>query len=89
MLLGRIAALEHQISDLATESTRLLRSLEIQKQETSGLQQNMSKALEEVEREKIVAGKEVERLKERMDGYGDYDEIKRELEIMKVSPYTL
>jgi homeobox protein cut-like len=35
----------------------------------------------------VVQAKEIEQLKARLKQYGDYDEIKRELEIMKV-PYS-
>jgi homeobox protein cut-like len=79
-----VAVLETQIVDLQNESSRLLRSLDSQKEETNKIKAVGSKSIEELERAKSLAQSQVESLKSRMLLYVDYDEIKRELDIMKV-----
>lgn len=44
----------------------------------------MARTIEELERERRTKEEEGARLKEKLEGLGDYDEIRRELEIMKV-----
>lgn len=45
----------------------------------------VGRQVDELTREKASKEKEIEELKERVKQYVDYDEVKRELEIMKVS----
>lgn len=79
-----VELLEAQISDLQSEASRLIRSLDAQTEKGEREQREGAKKVEELVREKEVRVKEVEGLKERLRQYADYDEVKRELEIMKV-----
>lgn len=77
--------LESQISDLQTEASRLIRSLDEQKDFAEKERIEVGRKVDELTREKTAKAKEVEELKERVKQFADYDEVKRELEIMKVS----
>lgn len=82
--MSSVELLEAQISDLQSEASRLIRSLDAQTESGERERREGSKKIEELVREKEARVKEVEGLKERMRQYADYDEVKRELEIMKV-----
>lgn len=77
--------LESQISDLQTEASRLIRSLDEQKDLAEKERKEVGRKVDELTKEKTAKAKEVEELKERVKQFADYDEVKRELEIMKVS----
>ncbi|KII92832.1 hypothetical protein PLICRDRAFT_172872 [Plicaturopsis crispa FD-325 SS-3] len=79
----RVKGLEAQISDLESETEQLSRSLEAQKHATSEVEAAAARKTEEVLKEVQKKASEVEQLKLRLKQYSDYDEIKRELEIMK------
>ncbi|KAJ7680560.1 CASP C terminal-domain-containing protein [Mycena polygramma] len=79
----RVKSLESQVADLEVESERLSRVLEAQKQTASEAELNGQKRIEELLRDIQTKSTEIDQLKQRLKQYGDYDEIKRELEIMK------
>ncbi|EGG07301.1 uncharacterized protein MELLADRAFT_43151 [Melampsora larici-populina 98AG31] len=79
----RIRSLESQITELQTEATRLLSTLETQKQIIS--QTKEEKVQQETEFTKRIKKleDEISTLRTKTAQYADYDEIKRELEIIK------
>ncbi|KAJ7091199.1 CASP C terminal-domain-containing protein [Mycena epipterygia] len=79
----RVKSLESQVADLETESERMSRALEAQKQAASDAELTGHKKAEELSRDIQKKAAEIDQLKQRLKQYGDYDEIKRELEIMK------
>jgi homeobox protein cut-like len=79
----RVKELLAQVSQLETESERLSRALETQKLNASEAEIAASKNIEGLSKEIQKKTSEIEQLKLRIKQYGDYDEIKRELEIMK------
>lgn len=79
----RVAVLESQITDLQTEASRLIRSLDTQKETTDQERRELDRKVEDLTRERDAKLKEVEGYKDRLKQYADYDEVKRELEIMK------
>ncbi|EJD02863.1 uncharacterized protein FOMMEDRAFT_156221 [Fomitiporia mediterranea MF3/22] len=80
---SRIAPLEQQIADLTTESERLSRVLDMQKATHAETENDLRKNIDEKERELSLRNAELANLKQKLDLYSDYDEIKRELDIMK------
>jgi predicted RNase H-like nuclease (RuvC/YqgF family) len=80
--------LESQITELEAETERLSRSLEAQKALTTEVEQNGLKKAEQINHELQKRVAEVEHLKQRLERFSDYDEIKRELDIMKVRIYS-
>ncbi len=81
---GKVTALEAQISDLQTEASRLIRSLDSQKESTAEESKAAAKRADELLKEVEAKTNEVDAYKERLKQFAGYDEIKRELEIMKV-----
>ncbi|KAJ7045771.1 CASP C terminal-domain-containing protein [Mycena alexandri] len=79
----RVKSLEAQVADLEAESERLSRVLETQKQAASDAEYAGQKKTEELLRDIQTKSTEIDQFKQRLKQYGDYDEIKRELEIMK------
>ncbi|GAA5962007.1 hypothetical protein JCM21900_002796 [Sporobolomyces salmonicolor] len=79
----RVAVLESQVSDLEDEASRLMRSLDAQKELFETERAETSKKLEALERDQNVKDKEIEGLREKTKQFADYDELRRELEIMK------
>ncbi|CEQ41956.1 SPOSA6832_03735 [Sporobolomyces salmonicolor] len=79
----RVAVLESQVSDLEDEASRLMRSLDAQKELFETERAETSKKLEALERDQTVKDKEIEGLREKAKQFADYDELRRELEIMK------
>ncbi|KAJ7178378.1 CASP C terminal-domain-containing protein [Mycena crocata] len=79
----RVKSLEAQVADLEVESERMSRVLEAQKQTASDVELSGHKKTEELSRDIQTKAAEIDQLKQRLKQYGDYDEIKRELEIMK------
>lgn len=82
----RVSLMETQISDLQTEASRLIRSLESQKDASDLASKEVRKKVDELVRERDGVSKDLETLRHKIALYADYDEIKRELEIMKVRP---
>ena len=48
-----------------------------------------SKRIEALEKDQVEKDREIESCKERLKQFGDYDELRRELEIMKVRSHYL
>lgn len=81
----RVKALETQITELEAEASRLLRALDSLKEAKADQERESSKKAEDATKEISTLTAEIDGLKSRVKQFGDYDEIKRELEIMKVS----
>ncbi|PLW23037.1 hypothetical protein PCASD_11030 [Puccinia coronata f. sp. avenae] len=79
----RIQNLESQITELQSETTRLLSTLETQKTTIENYQEQSAKMEAEYTRQTQKLQQEIFTLKEKVVQYADYDEIKRELEIIK------
>jgi len=79
----RVQGLESQVASLESEVDRLSQSLNAQRAVASGAEASARKAAEEHARESSTNAREIEQLKLLLKSYADYDEIKRELEIMK------
>lgn len=79
----RVQGLESQISDLDVETERLSRALEQQRTASTESEVTLNKKVEEFSRELQKKTSEIDQLKQKLKQYLDYDEIKRELEIMK------
>ncbi|CED82054.1 Transcription factor/CCAAT displacement protein CDP1 [Phaffia rhodozyma] len=79
----RVKQLESQVSELESESTRLLRALDLEKDSRSSSEKTLRKKIEDLNKEIGLKAAEIEHLRQRAKEYTDYDEIKRELEIMK------
>lgn len=84
----RVRSLESQVLELEAEVERLSASLESRKISASEAQLSGSRKIEELSREISKKTAEVEHLKNRLKQYGDYDEIKRELEILKYVEFS-
>lgn len=84
----KVKDLESQIAELESESEHLSEALNAQKAATSNVELAAGKKVDELAKEVRSRVNEVDQLKARLKQYGDYDEIKRELEIMKVSKPT-
>ncbi|KAJ2917790.1 hypothetical protein MD484_g2641, partial [Candolleomyces efflorescens] len=84
----RVKHLESQITELEAETERLSRSLEVQKTLTTEVEQNGIKKAEQINYELSKRVAEVEHLKQRIEKLSDYDEIKRELDIMKYVEFS-
>ena len=80
--------MESKTTELETETDRLSQALEAQKVTTNEAQAAAVKKVDELGREVQKRVAEVEQLKSKLKRYADYDEIKRELEIMKVCGYA-
>lgn len=72
------------MSDLQTEASRLMRSLETQKDAFEAERAELVKRVEAFERDQQVLNAEIEQARDKIKQFADYDEVKRELEIMKV-----
>ncbi|KAK4054157.1 hypothetical protein OIV83_001183 [Microbotryomycetes sp. JL201] len=80
---GRVLVLETQVSDLQNEATRLINALDEQKAVAEAERHESLRKIDELTSEKTARVHEIEELKQRLKQYADYDELKRELEIMK------
>ncbi|KAI5123047.1 hypothetical protein M0805_000482 [Coniferiporia weirii] len=80
---SRIAPLENQIAELTSESERLSRVLEAQKSSSAEANSMLQNRIDEKDRELFLRDSEVANLRQKLGQYADYDEIKRELDIMK------
>ncbi|CAD6579741.1 MAG: hypothetical protein CYPHOPRED_000996 [Cyphobasidiales sp. Tagirdzhanova-0007] len=79
----RIRNLDSQISEMQAEASHLLRSLELQKEDSKRQSENARKKQEELAANSEIWRTELDSLRAKARQYTDYDEIKRELEIMK------
>ncbi|KAH7911987.1 CASP C terminal-domain-containing protein [Hygrophoropsis aurantiaca] len=79
----RVKDLQTRSSELESECEHLSQSLEAQRTLTAQAQSDAIKKVDEITRDVSEKGNEIEQLRQRLRQYGDYDEIKRELEIMK------
>ena len=84
----RVETLEAQVSDLQNEASRLIRSLDAQKEQFDVDRAELSKKVEALEKEQTSKDSEIASFKDKMKQYQDYDELKRELEIMKVDRFA-
>ncbi|EJF65373.1 hypothetical protein DICSQDRAFT_50703 [Dichomitus squalens LYAD-421 SS1] len=80
---ARITEYETKVADLETETDRLSQAFEAQKAAAEEAQSAASKKIDELGREIQKKAAEVDQYKAKLKQYADYDEIKRELEIMK------
>ncbi|KAF8518766.1 CASP C terminal-domain-containing protein [Gautieria morchelliformis] len=79
----RVQSLETQISELESECARLSRSFETQKAAAHEAELTTKRKSDEATKELSSRTTEIDNLKQKLRNYSDYDEIKRELEIMK------
>ncbi|KAF9263314.1 hypothetical protein L218DRAFT_341638 [Marasmius fiardii PR-910] len=79
----KVKSLENQVASLEAETERLSRALDTQRRTTEEIKTSSIKKLQEITREIERKVAEVDHLKTRMKKFHDYDEIKRELEILK------
>ncbi|KAF9482164.1 hypothetical protein BDN70DRAFT_919353 [Pholiota conissans] len=84
----RVNALEKQIADLEVETDTLSRSIEAQKQKTLDVEALGQKKVEDLTKELHKKSLEVDQLRLKLKELDDYDEIKRELEIMKYVEFS-
>ncbi|KAF8200663.1 CASP C terminal-domain-containing protein [Pholiota molesta] len=84
----RVKALEKQITDLEAETDTLSHSIEVQKQRTSDVEALGQKKVEDISKELQKKSLEVDQLRTKLKELADYDEIKRELEIMKYVEFS-
>ncbi|PFH53829.1 hypothetical protein AMATHDRAFT_73241 [Amanita thiersii Skay4041] len=84
----RVETLESQVSALEAETERLSRALESQKLVASEAQISGVRRVEEISREINKKAAEIDHLKSRLKHVSDYDEIKRELEILKYVEFS-
>ncbi|KLO05744.1 hypothetical protein SCHPADRAFT_1002727 [Schizopora paradoxa] len=80
---SRIAPLEEQIAELTSESERLGRVLESQKHAATDVETSLKKTIADQSNALTQKDGEINTLRERLQERRDYDEIKRELDIMK------
>ncbi|KAG7527478.1 hypothetical protein FFLO_06893 [Filobasidium floriforme] len=80
--------LEAQLADSESECARLLRTLDQAKAERERVETESAKRKEEVERELTTTKNELDTARSKIKLYADYDEIKRELEIMKYVEFS-
>ncbi|KAK4689850.1 homeobox protein cut-like, partial [Tremellales sp. Uapishka_1] len=84
----RVKALEGQISELEAEASRLLRALDSLKEAKFEVERSAKKKVEESAKDLAAQAAENDSLKAKVKQYSDYDEIKRELEIMKFVEFS-
>lgn len=85
---GKVKALETQIEELEAEAGRMLTLLEEIKSAKTEIEIQARRQREEAKREIASLTSEFEACRAKLKQFSDYDEIKRELEIMKVSSPT-
>ncbi|KAE9411276.1 hypothetical protein BT96DRAFT_930417 [Gymnopus androsaceus JB14] len=79
----RVKSLNAQVANLEAETERMSRALDTQKAATSEVESSLYKKIDDISKDLQRKVAEVDQLKQRLKQYNDYDEIKRELEIMK------
>lgn len=81
----KVVLLERQISDQEEEISRLLQNVENYKSQLQTIGTDHNKQITALKRDLATRSEETETLKKKLKQLADYDEIKRELGIMKVS----
>ncbi|WWC64644.1 uncharacterized protein I303_107255 [Kwoniella dejecticola CBS 10117] len=84
----KVKALESQIQELEAEASRLLRALDQIKEQKAESDRIAKKKEDELAKEVASQTTEIQSLKTKVKQYSDYDEIKRELEIMKYVEFS-
>ncbi|KDQ21701.1 hypothetical protein BOTBODRAFT_211241 [Botryobasidium botryosum FD-172 SS1] len=84
----RMKGLEAQITELESEAERLSRAFEAQRDATLIAESALKHRTEEFEKELASQSGEVDALRNKLRQLNDYDEIKRELEIMKFVEFS-
>ncbi|PPQ89695.1 hypothetical protein CVT25_014096 [Psilocybe cyanescens] len=84
----RVKSLETQVVDLETETETLSQSIETQKLKTLEIESAGQRKIEELSKEVQKKSAETEQLRTKLKKLSDYDEIKRELEIMKYVEFS-
>ncbi|KAI0733144.1 CASP C terminal-domain-containing protein [Fomitopsis betulina] len=79
----RIKEYQFKVAELESETDRLSRALDTQKLATTDANAVAFKKAEDAARELQKKSAEIDQLRAKLKQYGDYDELKRELEIMK------
>ncbi|KAH9839474.1 CASP C terminal-domain-containing protein, partial [Rhodofomes roseus] len=79
----RIKEFEAKVTELESETDQLSRALDAQKLATADAKATVTKKAEESARELQKKSAEIDQLRAKLKQYNDYDEVKRELEIMK------
>ncbi|KAI0048257.1 hypothetical protein FA95DRAFT_1588758 [Auriscalpium vulgare] len=79
----KVRKLESQVSSLESEVDRLSAAVDAQKGVTATVEASGRKVKEDSSKEIASKVAEIEELRHALKSYADYDEIKRELEIMK------
>ncbi|PPR05860.1 hypothetical protein CVT26_010140 [Gymnopilus dilepis] len=83
-----VKSLESRIADLESETEILSRSVDVQKQRTAEVEAAGQKKVEELSKELQKRESDAEQLRAKLKQLSDYDEIKRELEIMKYVEFS-
>ncbi|KAM0517799.1 hypothetical protein ACHAPE_004777 [Trichoderma viride] len=68
---------------MRSENSSLIRKLDAARVEKEGFKRDLDSKLRSVEREAALLKEEKESLKEKVDRWGDYEEVKQELEVLK------
>ncbi|KAH9485122.1 Protein CASP [Psilocybe cubensis] len=84
----RVQTLESQVADLEAETETLSQSIETQKLRALEIETAAQRKIEELSKEVQKKTTETEQLRSKLKMLGDYDEIKRELEIMKYVEFS-
>ncbi|KAJ3772944.1 CASP C terminal-domain-containing protein [Lentinula raphanica] len=79
----RVKSLNAQVSTLESELERITRTLDTHKAVTAEMESSLRKKIDDTSKDLQRRVAEVDQLKQRLKQYHDYDEIKRELDIMK------
>ncbi|KAJ4483236.1 CASP C terminal-domain-containing protein [Lentinula aciculospora] len=79
----RVKSLNAQVANLDAETERISRVLDTQKAVTAEMETSLRKKIDVISKDLQRKVAEVDQLKQRLKQYNDYDEIKRELDIMK------
>ncbi|KAK0454978.1 CASP C terminal-domain-containing protein [Armillaria borealis] len=79
----RAKSLQAQVTEYEAELERTSQTLEAQKAAASELEAHIKKTSEDFAKEIHKKASEIDTLRNRLKQYNDYDEIKRELDIMK------
>ncbi|KZS93958.1 hypothetical protein SISNIDRAFT_453667 [Sistotremastrum niveocremeum HHB9708] len=79
----RIKTFESTIESLENSQEKLSRALDNQRDIAADAERQLTRKIEALERDVSSKASEIENLKRKISRFSDYDEIKRELEIMK------
>ncbi|KAK0461260.1 CASP C terminal-domain-containing protein [Desarmillaria tabescens] len=79
----RAKSLQAQVTEYEAELERTSQTLELQKAAASELEAHIKKTSDDFAKEMQKKASEIDTLRNRLKQYNDYDEIKRELDIMK------